>query len=86
MARWQAVQSAFAAGDISAVFDNARRIALKSPRAAQAGDAIGVVRALTGVPSDRPLGLTDAERLERAVALMRDGDSIGAPSDSANAL
>jgi soluble lytic murein transglycosylase-like protein len=73
-ARWQAVQSSFIEGDIGAVLQNARQIAVKSPRAPQAADGIEVVRTLTGIAPGASVPLTDAERLERAVALMRDGD------------
>ena len=73
-ARWRALESAFMAGHVAMMLDSARRIAVSSPRAQQAADAIDVVRTLTGVPTDGALRLTDGERLERAVSLMRDGD------------
>lgn len=73
-ARWQVVQSAFVAGDIAAVLDQAQRIAVSSPRTAPAQDAIAVARAITTNVPDGPLRLTEGQRLERAVALMRDGD------------
>src|SRR5207253_10610785 len=72
--RWVVAQSAFAHGDLGALLDNARQITIRSPRASQAADAIEIVRAMTATPETAPLKLTDAERLERAVALMRDGD------------
>lgn len=77
-ARWQELEARFITGEIDAVFDAARLIAIRSPRAPQAADAIAVLRSLTATPSPRPLALTAAERLERAVCLMRDGDSRSA--------
>jgi soluble lytic murein transglycosylase-like protein len=73
-ARWQVIQSAFAAGDVSLVLHHARQIAIRSPRSKQAADAIAIVRTITGKAPTEAIDLTDAERLERAVALMRDGD------------
>lgn len=84
-ARWQAVESALVTGDIAAVLDAARQIAIKSPRATQAGDAIAIVRTITGTPDNTPLPLSDGERLERAVSLMRDGDPAHA-LDEMNSL
>src|ERR1019366_984483 len=40
----------------------------------QAPLAIEMARAIAGLPAEAPIKLTDAERLERAVSLMRDGD------------
>jgi len=73
-ARWQVIESAFVTGDVSLMLHHARQIAIKSPRAPQAGTALDVVRALSGVAAGAPVSLTPAERLERGVALMRDGD------------
>lgn len=84
-ARWQCIQSALVAGDVAAALDAARRIAIQSPRATQAADAIEIVRAITGIPPNAAIPLTPAERLERAVALMRDGDPQHA-LDEMNAL
>ncbi|MGZ8868922.1 MAG: tetratricopeptide repeat protein, partial [Thermoanaerobaculia bacterium] len=77
-ARWQELEARFITGEIDAMFDAARLITIRSPRAPQAGDAIAVVRTLTATPAPEPLALTPAERLERAVCLMRDGDSRSA--------
>src|SRR6185369_12174261 len=73
-ARWNAIEDRFVRGDIDAVLYAARNIAIKSPRAGQAGDALAVVRSLSSVPKDGAIRLSPAERLERAVGLMRDGD------------
>lgn len=73
-ARWSALQSAFASGQIPTMVDSARRIATSSPRAEQAADSIDIMRAFAGVAEGSPVRLTDAERLQRGVALMRDGD------------
>lgn len=81
-ARWQVVQSAFIEGDVSSVLDQAQQIAVRSPRASQVADAISVVRTITSVTPDAPIALTDSERLERAVSLMRDGD----PQDALNEM
>ena len=84
-ARWRAMQAAFAGGDIDAVLDQAYRIAVKSPRAPQAADALEAIRTITGTPPGGAIPLTGAQRLERAVALMRDGDPQHA-LDEMNAL
>jgi len=73
-ARWNTIEDRFVRGDLDAVLYAARNIGIKSPRAAQAGDALNVVRALSGLPKDSAIRLSPAERLERAVGLMRDGD------------
>ena len=73
-ARWSAIDSSFARGDIASVLYDARNIAIRNPRAAQAPHAIELVRAITGVAKDAPVKLSDAERLTRAVSLLRDGD------------
>jgi soluble lytic murein transglycosylase-like protein len=73
-ARWNAVEDRFARGDIDAVLFAARNIAIKSPRAAQSGEALAIVRSLSSVAPDAAIRLSSAERLERAVNLLRDGD------------
>jgi len=73
-ARWNAIQDRFIRGDIDAVLDSARNLGIKSPRAAQAGDALNIVRTLSSVPKDAAIRLSYAERLERGVGLLRDGD------------
>jgi soluble lytic murein transglycosylase-like protein/TolA-binding protein len=73
-ARWQLMTSSFAAGDSKGVFDAAHDIVVKSPRAPQAADAIAVMRSMLALQPTDPLKLTDAERLQRAVSLLRDGD------------
>src|SRR6266852_5458367 len=74
MARWQLINAGFAAGDPKVVYDAAHDIVVKNPRAPQAAGAIEILRALTSLSPRQPLELTDAERLQRAVSLMRDGD------------
>ncbi len=73
-ARWQYLNTRFAAGDVAAVLNAARDIAVKNPRAPQAGDAISILRSLTSQRPADPIKLTTAQRLERAVSLLRDGD------------
>jgi soluble lytic murein transglycosylase-like protein len=73
-ARWSAIDADLARGDIAAVLYAARNIAIKNPRAPQAAHAIELARAILGLPKDAPMKLTPAERLERAVSLLRDGD------------
>jgi len=73
-ARWQYLNTRFAAGDVAAVLNTARDIAVKNPRAPQAGDAISILRSLTSQKPTDPIKLTPAQRLERAVGLLRDGD------------
>jgi len=67
-ARWSGVEASFASGDIAAVLESARSIAIRNPRAAQASHAIELARAINGQ------AFSDAERLTRAVSLLRDGD------------
>ncbi len=81
-ARWSAINASFANGDIASVLDNARNIAIRNPRSTQAIDAIELVRSVTGLPKDAPIELLDAERLERSVSLLRDGD----PQNALNEL
>jgi soluble lytic murein transglycosylase-like protein len=73
-ARWQTVGSRFAAGDIASVLTAARHIAIKNPRSPQVEAAIAIVRSLTGIGPGQAIAVTPAERLERGVSLMRDGD------------
>ena len=74
MARWQLINAGFASGDPKIVYDAAHDIVVKSPRAPQVADAIAIMRSMTSLSPTAPLRLTDAERLERAVGLVRDGD------------
>ncbi|HKO56919.1 MAG TPA: lytic transglycosylase domain-containing protein, partial [Thermoanaerobaculia bacterium] len=60
------------------VLVNARNIVIKSPRAEQAAQAIAVMRAFSGLADGAPLPLSPAERLERGLALLRDGDAQAA--------
>jgi soluble lytic murein transglycosylase-like protein len=73
-ARWQLINTGFASGDSKIVYDAAHDIVVKNPRAPQAADAIAILRSLQSLSETEPLELTDAERLQRAVSLMRDGD------------
>ncbi|MEA2325751.1 MAG: soluble lytic murein transglycosylase [Thermoanaerobaculia bacterium] len=73
-ARWSAVDARFARGDIAGVLYDARTIAIKNPRSDQAIHAIELTRAITGDQAR----LTAAERLERAVSFLRDGDAQNA--------
>ncbi|MDQ6799741.1 MAG: lytic transglycosylase domain-containing protein [Acidobacteriota bacterium] len=73
-ARWQLISTGFAAGDPKVVYDAAHDIVVNNPRAPQAVDAIAILRALSSLSPTEPLKLTDSERLQRAVSLMRDGD------------
>jgi soluble lytic murein transglycosylase-like protein len=73
-ARWQTLLSRFATGDVASVLSTARNIVIKNPRSPQVNAAIAIVRSLTGVALSQAIPLTPAERLERGVSLMRDGD------------
>src|SRR6266849_6413397 len=79
-ARWQLLNACFAAGDAKGVQDAAHDLVIKNPRAPQAADAIAILRALLSLTPEDPLQLTDAERLQRAVSLLRDGDPKSAPA------
>ncbi len=72
-ARWLELENSFIAGDIANVLESARLIAIRSPRAPQVAAGIAVVRSMAGLTSGQAVPLTPAERLERAVSLMRDG-------------
>ena len=80
-ARWIALQSRFAQGDIGSVFSLSRDLMIRNPRSRQAADAVALVRAMTGVFEPAPLALSEAERLERAVGLLRDGDPRSAAAE-----
>jgi soluble lytic murein transglycosylase-like protein len=73
-ARWQSIEWRMDHGDLSGLLDDARKIVIKSPRAPQVAPALAVVRAVSGVGPADAIKLSAAERLERAVGLMRDGD------------
>jgi soluble lytic murein transglycosylase-like protein len=73
-ARWSALNSHLAQGDVASVLDIARNLAMKNPTTKQASDAIAVVRSLTGLAPTDAIRLTPTERMERAVSLLRDGD------------
>src|SRR3954452_20442048 len=75
-ARWNAIESSFARGDIASVLYDARSIAIRNPRATQAAHAMELVRSLTGVAKGAPVKLSAAERLTRAVSFLRDGDPL----------
>lgn len=73
-ARWSAIESRFAEGDVAAVLELARQITVTNPKAEQADDAIAVIRALTSAPEPQPIALSGDERLARALSLLRDED------------
>lgn len=84
-ARWSAIESSFAQGDVASMLYAARNIAIGSPRALQAPHAIELARSLAGLPAEALMTLTDRERLDHAVSLLRDGDPQSA-LDELNAL
>ena len=73
-ARWQSIEWRMYQGDLSGLLYDARKIVVKSPRAPQVVPALAVIRAISGVGPADAIKLSPAERLERAVGLMRDGD------------
>ena len=73
-ARWSVIETGFAQGDVASMLYAARNIAIRNPRAPQASHAIELARSLAGLTAEAPMTLTEAERLERAVSLLRDGD------------
>ena len=77
-ARWHTIEARFVTGDLASLLFTARRLAISNPRQEQAPDAIAVVRSLTSVPPEAAVHFTAAERLERGVSLMRDGDPAAA--------
>lgn len=81
-ARWQAIEWRLYQGDLSGLLSDARKIVVKSPRSSQVTPALAMVRSLSGVGPADAIKLSPAERLERAVGLMRDGD----PQSAANEL
>ena len=72
--RWNSIETRFVAGDVGGLLRAARQLAVNAPRDANAADAIAIVRSLSGVDQSAPAPLTDVERLDRALALTRDGD------------
>jgi soluble lytic murein transglycosylase-like protein len=77
-ARWSAIESRFAEGDVAAVLHLARRVTVDQPRSPQVDEAIAVIRSLTATPESQPIALTGDERLARALALLRDADPANA--------
>jgi soluble lytic murein transglycosylase-like protein len=77
-ARWQTVEERFRSGDVTGALFAARNLAIKNAASPQAGAALAVVRALSGLGENDPIKLTPEERLERAVGLLRDGDAQNA--------
>lgn len=73
-ARWNALTASFARGDAAAMLYAARNLGIKTPASEQAGQGIAIVRALSGQGPNDTIHLTPAERLDRAVGLLRDGD------------
>jgi soluble lytic murein transglycosylase-like protein len=73
-ARWLAIETRLYNGDVSGALFAARNIAIHNPRSEQAGDALAVARALSGLEKDASLPLTPSERLTRAEALRLNGD------------
>jgi soluble lytic murein transglycosylase-like protein len=73
-ARWHRIEACFVTGDVASLLYSARRLAITNPKQPEAADAIAVVRSLTETPPENALQFTAAERLERGVSLMRDGD------------
>jgi soluble lytic murein transglycosylase-like protein len=69
-ARWGEVETRFYIGDIGGLYEEARNLTVKNPRSPQAAVAMTVMNALTGAD----YAITPAERLERAVSFLRDGD------------
>lgn len=84
-ARWEEVRQRLVIGDLAGAVNAAKRIALNSPRSPQVADAIAFLRAVWSLTPKDALHFTPAERMERAVCLMRDGDP-GNALDEFNAL
>lgn len=84
-ARAGVIQASFAMGDVGSLLDTARKVAIRNPLQDDAADAIAMVRALTGVPPQASIHLTAAERFERGLSLLRDGEPVDA-LDELNAL
>jgi soluble lytic murein transglycosylase-like protein len=74
VARWNEFQQRMAAGDIAGAVRAVRRIVVASPRSPQVAAAIAVLRSVWSLDPTMPLRLTPEERVERAVAFLRDGD------------
>ena len=83
VARWEAIEWRMYHGDLSGLLNDARKIVIKSPRAPQVTPALAVIRSVTGVAPTDAIRLSAAERLERAVGLLRDGDPESAASELA---
>lgn len=68
------LQSRFYRGDLAGAFYAARQVAIKTPTAKEAGDALAFARRVSGIPDGGTVILNAEERLERAVSLMREND------------
>jgi soluble lytic murein transglycosylase-like protein len=77
-ARWRSLESSFATGDLASVLFTAQQLVVKNPAQSEAGDAIDIVRSLGGIAPDAPIHLTSAQRLERGLNLLRDGNPTAA--------
>jgi soluble lytic murein transglycosylase-like protein len=73
-ARWASVEARFNRGDLAGAFYAARNIAIKEPDSEQAGDALAVVRHVSGMPDGATVILNHGERFERALNLLRDNN------------
>lgn len=74
VARWQAVETRMAGGDLSGALYAARSIVIQHPRSSEAAGALDLVRALTGVGASQDIALTPSERLLRVEELRSSGD------------
>jgi soluble lytic murein transglycosylase-like protein len=73
-ARLSAARGRLHEGDVAGALYAARSVLIHNPRAAEASDALALVRALTGTADNDPLPLTASERIERAIALTMSED------------
>ncbi len=71
---WGEIESRFFSGDIAGATAAARAIAVEAPRSPQAASALAFLRGVTDVGKNGAIPLSESERLERAVSLLRDGD------------
>jgi soluble lytic murein transglycosylase-like protein len=77
-ANWQAVETHFYDGNLASVAAAAKGIVVGQPKSVQAAEAVAILRSLDNAGKDAPLPLTASERLDRAMALLRDGDPANA--------
>src|SRR5205085_3847975 len=67
-------EARFYHGDLAGAFYAARRVAIETPSAKEAGDALAFARRVSGIADGGTIVFNAEERLERAISLIREND------------